>query len=111
MKKIILIIAAISLITGCAKPAPKCSDEKTIGSVLQITKEQASKRVPLDDLVIKLEAIRTTGTDDKTGAQSCAGEIVMESKKMGNIPLPKIPITFKSEMTDTKEHYVSVKGL
>ena len=111
MKEIVFMIAATILIIGCAKPAPKCSDEKTVNSVLQITKEQVSKRVPLDDLVIKLEAIRTTGADDKTGAQSCAGEIVMESKKMGNIPLPKIPITFKSELTDTKEHYVSVKGL
>lgn len=107
MKKVILMGALFLLITGCSKSAPKCSDANTVKSVTELAIQELRKIIPAEDLTVNIEAIRTTGSDDKTGAQFCEGDAVLNSVKSPTVKGSKFPIKFKSELTDKKEHYVS----
>lgn len=105
------VLAGVSVfVAACSNSAPKCSDKKTADLVYEITKRELSKTLSdklIESISFRLESIRTTGVDDKTGAQSCAAQLVMKSLK-GEAP---IDITYKSEMTDKGEQYVTVWGL
>jgi len=108
MEKIIGLAVAISLmafLSACSNAAPLCSDEKTVNLV----KEIALTKIPIekDKVVLTLESIRTTDTNKQTGKQSCAGDLIVKTPDAGF----KFPLTYTSEVTDKKEHYVTVWGL
>jgi hypothetical protein len=112
MKKLILValLAMAAITTGCTQSAPGCSDERTVGSVVKIIKDKiglsAQSAEQQQQLKLTIDAIRTVKSDKGTGAQTCEGDLLMTSDKTGQV---KIPIEFKSELTDKKEHYVSYR--
>lgn len=111
MRKAILtamLLMAVA-VSGCSKAAPACSDQRTIDLVKQIAQQKLDAKTPGTKAVFGLEAIRTTGKDDKTGTQSCAGDFTISLPEINYND--KTGITFTSELTDKNEHYVSVKGL
>ena len=56
-----------------------------------------------------VQAIRTTETNEKTGAQQCAAELKINASSGGSNALP---ITYTVERTDDgKQFYVNVFGL
>lgn len=106
-----VVLASVSVfVAGCSNSAPKCSDKKTADLVYEIAKREYSKVFPgkaIDGISFRLDSIRTTAIDDKTGAQSCAAQLVLKGPN-GELPLD---ITYKSEMTDKGSQYVTVWGL
>lgn len=108
MKRLILIVMAVFTLSGCSKSAPKCSDAGTVKLASDIVKQEAQKMIPANDMTVKIDNIRTTGSDDKTGAQFCAGEALIDSVSMPAVKGTKLQITFKSELTDKKDQYVTV---
>lgn len=109
--RVALLSGIAMFAAGCSKSAPKCSDQTTIDLVFDITKRELQKTIAqeaIDSISLSLHAIRTTSTDDKTGAQSCAAQLVMKGER-GEAP---IDITYKSERTDKdNQQIVTVWGL
>jgi hypothetical protein len=116
--KLLLLAACTVAIASCGTKAPECSDQQVQDLAIKIVKdrmlEQMSNIYPMgipdqikentDKLQLKLDAIRTTATDEKTGAQQCAAEL--------NAPNGKIPLTYTVELTSKKgEIYVTVSGI
>lgn len=116
--KLALIAAAGLLVTGCGTKAPECSEQQVQDLVIKIVKdkmlEQMNNIYPMgipdqikantENLKLTLEAIRTTASDEKTGAQQCAADL--------NAPNGKIPLTYTVELTSKKgEFYVTVSGI
>lgn len=107
-------VSLLAIISACSTSAPKCADQKTIDLVLKIAQQEFDKKVGsqirkeiADKFSMALGAIRTTGAEEKTGAQACAAELILKNP-MGE---DKLNITYKSEKTDNGEHYVTVFGL
>ena len=103
-------IFILVLVSGCSNSAPKCSDQKTIDLVLQIAKQELAKKLSqetLDKVGMNLDAIRTTESDEKTGKQKCAAQMIFK----GPGGESKADITYASEKTDKGEQYVTVYGL
>lgn len=98
---------------GCTQSVPKCSDTETIDLVKQIAdREMASQLGAQADKLFfyTVGAIRTTNTNEQTGANDCAAELGVTAKNTG--VTNKLPIQYTVEMTDNgKEFYVSVFGL
>ena len=104
-------LAAMLFMAACTSPAPKCADKATINLVLQIAREELVRKfgqAVADQIELRLDAIRTTASDDKTGAQQCAAQLVGK----GAASEGKSDITYKSELTDKdRRQYVTVWGL
>lgn len=107
-KQILAVLLSAALTSGCTQSAPSCSDQKTIDLVKQIVQKKIDEKMPGTEVKFDIEAIRTTGKDDRTGTQSCVADFTMEIPKH-NVS-NKSSITFTSEKTDKGEHYVSVQG-
>jgi hypothetical protein len=112
--KLGLIITSVfvgSILVGCSDSVPMCSDTETTNLVSEIAndklvetygKEYASK------IKLGIEAIRTTDTNEKTGANTCAADMSMS----GGNGQTSFPITYTVEVTDNgDEFYVNVFGL
>lgn len=103
--------ALVAVITGCSSSAPKCADQKTIDLVVQIAKQEVAKAAGkdwADKVQFTLSAIRTTGTDDKTGAQKCAATMLIKTPEKED----QGDITYVSEKTDKDgQQVVTVYGL
>ena len=57
-----------------------------------------------------VNAIRTTNTNEQTGAHECAAQLAVKASNTGETN--QLPITYTVEMTDDgKEFYVNVFGL
>ncbi len=112
MLAIVLIVMFVgSVLSGCSNSAPKCSDSETIELVEQITLQKIAETYGQDTangMEISVDAIRTTESNDKTGAQQCAAQLTFK----GPIGEKSFDITYKSEKTDKgDEFYVTVYGL
>lgn len=116
--KLVLIAAAGLLVTGCGTKAPECGDQQVQDLATQIIKDKSRKQMEalypfempddiknkLDNLKLSLAAIRTTATNEETGAQECAAEL--------DNGTGKVAITYKVELTNKKgEFYVTVNGI
>lgn len=103
--------ALLLWLSACSSSAPRCSDEETKELVKQIVVEELQKGLPSDAVAkieISVDAIRTTDTDEKTGAHSCAAQLNLK----GPGGAQKHDITYTSEKTDDgDEFYVTVYGL
>lgn len=106
------IMSLMFISAGCSESAPSCSDKSTIEMVLKLSKDELVRtgypRDQLDKLNLKLSAIRTKKSDEKTGNQECACNL--------DIAIPtgtfQVPITYTSELTDKRgEFYVTVYGI
>lgn len=99
------------LLAACSNSAPKCADKPTIDLVLQIAREEIVRQLGqpmVNQLEMRLDAIRTTASDSKTGAQQCAAQLIFK----GPAGESKSDITYKSERTDQDgRQYVTVFGL
>lgn len=108
---VVLLSGIAAFAAGCSDPAPKCSDQRTIDLVFDITKQELRKTLPkevIDSITLNLNAIRTTAVDEKTGAQSCAAQLMIKGPR-GEAPSD---ITYKSEKTDKdNRQIVTVWGL
>jgi hypothetical protein len=114
MNKFIIPLAVSALvITGCAKSVPKCSDEETIVLVKQIVSREMEKQLGAEAAKLfsyTVSAIRTTNTNEKTGAHECAAQLGVAASNTGQTN--EMPITYTVEKTDKgDEFYVNVYGL
>lgn len=100
-------------ITGCTQSVPKCSADETTSLVKQITKDEMLKQYgteATEQFSYTLSSIRTTNTNEQTGAHECAAEIDIASSNTGSTI--NGAITYTVEMTDDGENfYVNVFGL
>ncbi|MDO8444622.1 MAG: hypothetical protein Q7T53_00715 [Deltaproteobacteria bacterium] len=105
------IALMVGILGGCSNAAPKCGDQQTVDTVIEIAGKEIAKQVGQEassQITLSVNAIRTTDFNKKTGAQSCAAQLVMKGPN-GEVP---IDITYTSEKTDKSgEVYVSVFGL
>lgn len=104
------LLIAITLI-GCSNTAPKCSDQETLDTIVQIARGEIEKQAGKETaskVKIELTAIRTTDTNEKIGSFACASEINVIVDGISN----KTPITYTVELIDDGEQfYVNVFGL
>ena len=101
----VILTSVLVVAGGCSNSAPKCSDQKTIDLVYEITKQELSKTMPkevIDTTRFSLNATRTTAIDEKTGAQNCAAQLMIKGPK-GEAP---VDITYKSEKTDKNNQQI-----
>lgn len=106
MKKISygLALPALGLLSACSNNVPACSDPQATDLVLEITdRELQLHGLGANETSISVDAIRTTGENDKTGAFDCAAELSINGAAY--------PITYTVEMTDDNRPYVTVYGL
>lgn len=114
MRNILLAIAFSALgIGGCSQSVPKCGDKETTDLVKQIAGQELGRQFGSEAVTLitfTVTAVRTTETNEKTGAHECAaqlGFINSSTKEAG-----EFPITYTVEMMDNgKEFYVNVFGL
>lgn len=118
-----LIVATGLILSGCSGTAPKCSDDEIVSLVKEIVKEQAVRGLgarAAESLHYSLSAIRTTGVNKQTGANSCAAQLTITSKSMtfgdymdnSSNEKEEHSITYTVEKTDKRgEFYVSVFDL
>jgi hypothetical protein len=114
MKKLIIpAILSILAITGCSQSVPKCSDKETIDLVTQIAGREMSNQLGAEAAKLfsyTVSAIRTTSTNEQTGAHECAAQLGISASNTGQTN--EFPITYTFEKTDKgDEFYVNVFGL
>lgn len=109
-KAIPLAFIVAVVMSGCAKTAPKCASDETVGTVIQIVKEEVKKSlgdIAAGQFKISLNTIRTSDFNKSTGKQSCAATLSMKAEKE-----MVLEITYTSELTEKSgEYYVTVDGL
>ncbi len=112
MKNVLLVMGLSSLLVGCGGGAPACSDTETKDLVRQIASEEMAKQIggeAAKQFSYKVNAIRTTDTNEKTGANECAAQLEVIASNGGT---NELPIEYTVEVTDDKEEfYVTVYGL
>ncbi|MEM0516370.1 hypothetical protein WCN91_13270 [Pseudoalteromonas sp. YIC-827] len=108
----ISVIAAIS-ISGCSQSVPPCGDSDSTELVKQIANDEMINQLgakTAEQFEYDVIAIRTTHTNEQTGAHECAAELDISSTITGKSE--SIPIEYTVEATDDGEHiYVNVFGL
>ena len=114
MKHLINLSAlmCVSALTACSPSVPKCSDDQTTNLVKEIADREMGNQLGAEAATMfsyDVKAIRTTNTNEKTGAHECSAELKIKAKNGGENP---IPITYTVEKTeDTGQLYVNVFGL
>ncbi len=107
----VLAFLAVAAFTGCSQSVPGCNSDSAVQLVKQIAGEELERQVGSDlarEFSFAVEAVRTTRTDEQTGAHDCAAELHMHGISESN----NLPIEFTVENTDDGEHvYVNVYGL
>jgi len=102
----------VLFLAACSPSVPKCSDDQTIDLVKEIADREMGRQLGAEAAKMysyDVQAIRTTNTNDKTGAHECAAELKIIAKNGGG---NSIPITYTVEKTeDTGQLYVNVFGL
>ena len=114
MKKIIIpvMLSAVAL-TGCSQSVPTCSDTETTDLVEKIADREMGNYLGSEAAKMfsyTVSAIRTTSTNEQTGAHECAANLGITASNTGQTN--EAPITYTVEMTDNgEEFYVNVFGL
>lgn len=114
MKKLIIpVILSTVVIAGCSQSVPKCSDTETTDLVKQISDREMVNQLGIEAAKMfsyKVGAIRTTSTNEQTGAHECAAQLNVTASNTGE--MTELPITYTVEVTDNgEEFYVEVYGL
>lgn len=114
MKKLIIpSILSTIVISGCSQSVPKCGDTETTDLVKQIADREMGNQLGSEAAKMfsyTVGAIRTTSTNEQTGAHECAAQLGITASNTGQTN--EIPITYTVEMTDNgDEFFVNVFGL
>lgn len=108
-----LSTTALLAIAGCSNTVPACSDAVTVDLVKEIADREMARQFGPDVASLfsySVEAIRTTWTDEQTGAHECAAQLTMTASNTGQTD--EGPITYTVELTDAgDEIFVNVYGL
>ena len=106
-----VVVVAMTL-SACTESVPKCGDSGATELVIQIADREMINQLGEEEAKIftyAVEAIRTTKTNQKTGAHECAADLKINVK---NGKSQSLPITYTVEKTDDGENiYVNVFGL
>ncbi len=98
-------------VSACTPTAPECADDQAVDTVLKIVRQkiaEQSGKEALNQLGLKLTAIRTTEFDEKLGRYTCAADLEVT----GPGGSKTIPVRYTSELADGgKNFYISVYGL
>ncbi|GKW50443.1 hypothetical protein [Halomonas sp. NCCP-2165] len=114
-KGISIIFATVAMIaiSGCSSSVPKCGDTETTDLVKDIADREMARQYGTDFASLfsySVESVRTTWTDEQTGAHECAAQLVMSASNTGQSE--EAPITYTVEVTDDgEEFFVNVYGL
>jgi hypothetical protein len=110
LKAMPLALTLATIMSGCAKTAPKCGSEETVAIVAGIVRDEMKKIISpevAERAKIALNFIRTSDVNKSTGKQSCAATLSVKDEKE-----LVLDITYTSELTDKSgEYYVVVNGL
>lgn len=102
---VICMCAITTLLSGCTKEPPKCSDEKTISLVKSIILDMlGGKGDPAEKDIkdaMKIEFTRATAYDKNIKKYSCEGDLIANDTY-------KLPITYESQLDDNGKHIVAV---
>lgn len=104
------LIAALSasLLAGCAKEPPKCSDPETLSLVRKIILDQIGGSDGVTEKEIqdnmKIELPRATEYDEKVKKYTCSGKLIAGDAY-------HLPITYESQLDDKGDHIVFVNGI
>lgn len=104
---LVCIFGSIVVLGGCSNSVPTCSDKRTTDLAIDITKGELKKQLGaalVQSIKFSVDSIRTTDTNDKTGAFKCAAELKMAGPEKENV----VPIWYTVEATDDGNFYVSV---
>ncbi len=113
MKKILLIIPALAILTGCSASVPRCSDIEVTEIIKGLANKEVTKKSGTETAAMftyAVNSIRTTDENSNTGAFKCAAqlEVILDKSDIST----EIPITYTVELTDNgEEFYVTVTGL
>lgn len=112
-KTVITFLAVLVFVSGCAKSVPKCSDSRVTDLVAEIADREMKNQIGEDDasgFKYTVGAIRTTATNEQTGAHECAAELGINHEPTGESS--DLQITYTVEVTDDgNDFYVNVFGL
>ncbi|PNH88133.1 hypothetical protein [Vibrio diazotrophicus] len=112
MKNILLVVGLSTVLIGCGSGAPECSDTETKDLVKQIASEEMAEQIGAEaanQFTYKVNAIRTTDKNEKTGSKECAAQLEVIAANGGS---NELPIEYTVEVTDDqKEFFVTVYGL
>lgn len=106
----IILLMVVSLVPF--QGVPKCGSSDVTTLVTQIADREMTKQLGVKAakmFTYKVQTIRTTNTDENTGAHECASDLkIINNNGKSN----SIPITYTVEKTDDgKNIYVNVFGL
>lgn len=109
---VIALVALIS-VSLLGSGVPKCGAPETLSLVKQIAGREMVNQLGREAANIfsyKVNAIRTTATNEQTGAYNCAAQLEVTASNTGMTK--EMPITYTVEATDKgNEFYVNVFGL
>jgi len=121
MRYSIILIVTVFLLSACSSGVPNCSDQEVKDLVIEIAvdnnKGETGLVLALRGISIteySVGSIRTTYTDDNTGAHECAAELhyKAENKALKTAKELSTSITYTVEVTDDGESFfVNVFGL
>jgi hypothetical protein len=103
----------IILTIGAVVSVPQCGDQETTDLVKEIANREMGDQLGAEAAKMfsyTVGVIRTTSTNEQTGAHECAAQLGIIASNTGQTN--EIPITYSIEMTDNgEEFYVNVFGL
>jgi hypothetical protein len=115
----VIAIIIFSLLVGCAKETPKCSDEDTLLSLKKLIIEQANAdtlfgiKMTIKNIIrnqandqeiqdnVKFDRIKAVSFDEKIKKYSCEANLIA-----GNTY--QLPITYESQLDDTDQHIITL---
>ena len=105
---VILVTVITTILFGCSKQAPKCSDDETIKLARKIIYDQIGGTEGLTEKEIqenmKFELPRASAIDEKVKKCNCEAKLIA-----GNTY--QLPIIYESQLDDKGQHIVSVGGI
>jgi uncharacterized protein YecT (DUF1311 family) len=105
---VIVVTIIATILFGCSKQAPKCSDDETIKLTRKIIYDQIGGSEGLTDKEIQenmiFELPRATAHDEKIKKYSCEAKLIA-----GNAY--QLPVIYESQLDDKGQHIVSVGGI
>lgn len=105
---VIMTTVIATLLGGCGKEPPKCSDDDTISLVRKIVLDQIGGSEGLSEKEIKenlkIDLPRAGAFDEKIKKYSCEAKLIAGD-------MYQLPITYESQLDDNGQHIVSVGGI
>ena len=105
---VIITTVIASLLGGCGKEPPKCSDDDTFSLVRKIVLNQIGGSEGLTEEEIKenlkFELPRASAFDEKIKKYSCEAKLIAGD-------MYQLPITYESQLDDKGQHIVFIGGI